>query len=162
MKLNDKGYNLIKEFEGLKLKPYLCSAQVPTIGYGSTYYENGTKVKLTDAPITKERADALFKIVADDFAKRVVPLIKKPVTQNQFNALVSFAFNLGVRALQNSTLLRLVNINPNDANIAASGPPTAAMAPRANEPMELNFCLMYPPMVDPSDELGAVPGRLAR
>jgi lysozyme len=118
MKLNDKGYNLIKEFEGLKLKPYLCSAQVPTIGYGSTYYENGTKVKLTDAPITKERADALFKIVADDFAKRVVPLIKKPLTQNQFNALVSFAFNLGVRALQNSTLLRLVNINPNDANIA--------------------------------------------
>jgi lysozyme len=118
MKLDKKGYDLIKEFEGLKLKPYLCSASVPTIGYGSTYYENGTKVKLTDAPITKERADALFKIVADDFAKRVVPLIKKPLTQNQFNSIVSFAFNLGVRALQNSTLLRLVNINPNDANIA--------------------------------------------
>ena len=118
MKLDKKGYDLIKEFEGLKLKPYLCSASVPTIGYGSTYYENGKKVKLTDAPITKERADALFQIVADDFAKKVVPLIKKPLTQNQFNALVSFAFNLGVRALQNSTLLRLVNINPNDANIA--------------------------------------------
>jgi lysozyme len=118
MKLDKKGYDLIKEFEGLKLKPYLCSASVPTIGYGSTYYENGTKVKLTDAPITKERADTLFQTVADDFAKRIVPLIKKPVTQNQFNALVSFAFNLGVRALQNSTLLRLVNINPNDANIS--------------------------------------------
>jgi lysozyme len=118
MKLDKKGYDLIKEFEGLKLKPYLCSASVPTIGYGSTYYENGKKVKLTDAPITKERADALFQIVADDFAKRVVPLIKKPLTQNQFNSIVSFAFNLGVRALQNSTLLRLVNINPNDANIA--------------------------------------------
>ena len=118
MKLDKKGYDLIKDFEALKLKPYLCSASVPTIGYGSTYYENGKKVKLTDAPITKERADALFQIVADDFAKRVVPLIKKPVTQNQFNSIVSFAFNLGVRALQNSTLLRLVNINPNDANIA--------------------------------------------
>jgi lysozyme len=118
MKLDKKGYDLIKEFEGLKLKPYLCSASVPTIGYGSTYYENGKKVKLTDAPITKERADALFQIVADDFAKRVVPLIKKPLTQNQFNSIVSFAFNLGVRALQNSTLLRLVNINPNDAMIA--------------------------------------------
>jgi lysozyme len=118
MKLDKKGYDLIKEFEGLKLKPYLCSASVPTIGYGSTYYENGKKVKLTDAPITKERADALFQIVADDFAKRVVPLIKKPLTQNQFNSIVSFAFNLGVRALQNSTLLRLININPNDANIA--------------------------------------------
>jgi len=118
MKLDKKGYDLIKEFEGLKLKPYLCSASVPTIGYGSTYYENGKKVKLTDAPITKERADDLFEIVADDFAKRVLPLIKKPLTQNQFNSIVSFAFNLGVRALQNSTLLRLVNINPNDANIA--------------------------------------------
>jgi lysozyme len=127
MKLDKKGYDLIKEFEGLKLKPYLCSASVPTIGYGSTYYENGTKVKLTDAPITKERADALFQIVADDFAKRVIPLIKKPVTQNQFNALVSFAFNVGIGRLVNgkyvgglggSTLLKLVNINPNDANIA--------------------------------------------
>jgi lysozyme len=118
MKLDKKGYDLIKEFEGLKLKPYLCSASVPTIGYGSTYYENGKKVKLTDTPITKERADDLFEIVADDFAKRVLPLIKKPLTQNQFNSIVSFAFNLGVRALQNSTLLRLVNINPNDANIA--------------------------------------------
>jgi lysozyme len=118
MKLDKKGYDLIKEFEGLKLKPYLCSAQVPTIGYGSTYYENGKKVKLTDAPITKERADELFQIVADDFAKRVLPLVKKTLTQNQFNSIVSFAFNLGVRALQNSTLLRLVNINPNDAMIA--------------------------------------------
>jgi lysozyme len=117
MKLNQKGYDLIKEFEGLKLKPYLCSANVPTIGYGSTYYENGNKVKMTDAPITKQRAETLFQIVADDFAKRVVPLVTKPITQNQFNALVSFAFNVGVQALRNSTLLRLLNINPNDANI---------------------------------------------
>ena len=117
MKLNKKGYDLIKEFEGLKLRPYLCSANVPTIGYGSTYYENGNKVKMTDAPITKQRAETLFQIVADDFAKRVVPLVTKPITQNQFNALVSFAFNVGVQALRNSTLLRLVNINPNDANI---------------------------------------------
>jgi lysozyme len=118
MKLDKKGYDLIKLFEGLKLKPYLCSANVPTIGYGSTYYENGNKVKMTDAPITKQRAETLFQIVADDFAKRVVPLVTKPITQNQFNALVSFAFNVGVQALRNSTLLRLVNINPNDANIA--------------------------------------------
>lgn len=118
MKLNDKGYNLIKEFEGLKLKPYLCSANVPTIGYGNTFYENGTKVKLTDAPITKERAETLFKSLADKFAIKVLPLIKKPITQNQFNALVSFAYNVGTMALQNSTLLKLVNNNPNDVNIA--------------------------------------------
>jgi lysozyme len=118
MKLDKRGYDLIKEFEGLRLKPYLCSANVPTIGYGNTFYENGTKVKLTDAPITKERAETLFKSLADRFAVRVLPLIKKPVTQNQFNALVSFAYNVGVTALSNSTLLRLVNNNPNDANIA--------------------------------------------
>ena len=118
MKLDKKGCDLIKEFEGLRLKPYLCSANVPTIGYGNTFYENGTKVKLTDAPITKERAETLFKSLADRFSVRVLPLIKKPVTQNQFNALVSFAYNVGVTALSNSTLLRLVNNNPNDANIA--------------------------------------------
>lgn len=118
MKLNDKGYNLIKEFEGLSLKPYLCSANVPTIGYGNTFYENGTKVKMTDAPISKERAETLFKSLADKFAVRVVPLIKKPITQNQFNSLVCFAYNVGVTALANSTLLKLVNNNPNDANIS--------------------------------------------
>jgi lysozyme len=118
MKIDKKGYDLIKEFEGLSLKPYKCSAGVPTIGYGSTYYENGTRVQMSDAPITKQRAEQLLQHTADRVASKVANLIKKPVTQNQFNALVSFAFNLGVRALQNSTLLRLVNINPNDANIA--------------------------------------------
>lgn len=118
MKLNETGYNLIKEFEGLRLKPYLCSAGVPTIGYGSTFYENGSKVKLTDMPITKLRAEQLLRNTADKFAERVAVLITKPVTQNQFNALVSFAFNVGVSALKVSTLLKLVNNNPNDANIS--------------------------------------------
>ena len=118
MKLDKKGLDLIAEFEGLSLKPYLCSAKVPTIGYGSTFYENGTKVKLTDAPITKQRAEQLLKNTADKFAEKVAVLITKPITQNQFNALVSFAFNVGVSALKVSTLLKLVNNNPNDANIA--------------------------------------------
>lgn len=118
MKLDKKGLDLIAEFEGLSLKPYLCSAKVPTIGYGSTFYENGTKVKLTDAPITKQRAEQLLKNTADKFAEKVAVLLKKPVTQNQFNALVSFAFNVGVSALKISTLLKLVNANPNDENIA--------------------------------------------
>ena len=118
MRLDKKGLDLIAEFEGLSLKPYLCSAKVPTIGYGSTFYENGTKVKLTDAPITKQRAEQLLKNTADKFAEKVAVLITKPVTQNQFNALVSFAFNVGVSALKVSTLLKLVNNNPNDGNIA--------------------------------------------
>lgn len=118
MKIDKRGLDLIKEFEGLSLKPYLCSAKVPTIGYGSTFYESGAKVQMTDKPITKERAEDLLEIVANRFATRVFSMLKKPVTQNQFNALVSFAFNVGTTALQNSTLLKLVNNNPNDANIS--------------------------------------------
>jgi lysozyme len=118
MRLDQKGYDLIKSFEGLSLEPYKCSAGVPTIGYGSTYYENGIKVQMSDAPITGARADILLKNVADRFAQKVANLIKKPITQNQFNALVSFAFNVGSGALASSTLLKLVNENPNNALIS--------------------------------------------
>jgi lysozyme len=117
-KLNSKGYELIKSFEGLVLKPYKCSALIPTIGYGNTYYENGVKVQMSDPPITKQRAEELLKHSADRYSSKVANLIKKPVTQNQFNALVSFCFNVGSGALASSTLLKLVNINPNDAMIA--------------------------------------------
>jgi lysozyme len=118
MKIDKKGLSLIAEFEGLSLKPYKCSASIPTIGYGSTYYENGTRVQMSDAPITKQRAEQLLQHTADRFASKVANLIKKPVTQNQFNALVSFAFNVGSGALASSTLLKLVNVNPNDIMIA--------------------------------------------
>jgi lysozyme len=117
MKLNREGYNLIKSFEGLRLKPYLCSAKVPTIGYGSTFYENNKKVLMSDPPITKQRAEELLQISADRFARKVVNLVKKPITQNQLNALTSFAYNLGSGALASSTLLKKVNVNPNDVTI---------------------------------------------
>ena len=118
MKLNKDGYDLIKTFEGLSLKPYKCSAGVPTIGYGNTYYENGVKVQMSDGIISKQRAEELLKYSADRYGLKVANLLKKPVTQNQFNALVSFAYNVGSGALASSTLLKLVNINPNDAMIA--------------------------------------------
>jgi lysozyme len=56
MKLNTQGYRLICMFEGFSAKPYLCSAKVPTIGYGSTYYLNGRRVTLLDKPITELEA----------------------------------------------------------------------------------------------------------
>lgn len=118
MKLNSVGYDLIKGFEGLSLKPYKCSANISTVGYGNTYYENGVKVQMSDPSITKQRAEELLKHSADRYASKVANLLKKPVTQNQFNALVSFCFNIGSGALASSTLLKLVNINPNDAMIA--------------------------------------------
>lgn len=118
MQLNDSGYKLITQFEGLKLKPYLDSIKVPTIGYGSTYYADGKRVTMADKAITQPEAFELFKSVADKFAKRVNLLIKKPVTQNQFNSLVSLAYNIGMGNFQSSTLLKKVNANPNDPSIA--------------------------------------------
>jgi len=117
-KIDANGIKLITDWEGLKLKPYLCSANVPTIGYGSTRYENGNKVKLTDAPITKERALELFKNTLHTYERDVDALARDDINQNQFNALVSFAYNLGTTALRNSTLLKKVNLNPNDKTIA--------------------------------------------
>jgi lysozyme len=116
MKLNQSGIDLMHQFEGLKLDAYLCPAKIPTIGWGSTFYEDGRKVKLGDK-ITKERADNLFLAIAEDFAKRVRTLLKKEVTENQFSALVSFAYNVGVGNLRTSTLLKKVNANPSDPSI---------------------------------------------
>lgn len=118
MKLNDKGYDLIKRFEGYSDRPYKCPAGISTIGYGNTYYPNGTKVKITDKQITREYANEILAHTADEFAADVLKLVKSKITVNQLNALTSFAYNVGVANLQKSTLLKLVNLNPNDAMIA--------------------------------------------
>ena len=118
MKLSDKGYDLIKKFEGYSDRPYKCPAGIPTIGYGNTYYPNGVKVKLTDKQITKEYANEMLAFVADNFAKDVLKVVKSNITVNQLNALTAFAYNLGITNFRNSSLLKLVNNNPNDANIA--------------------------------------------
>ena len=118
-KISQKGLDLIKKFEGLRLKPYLCAAGVPTIGYGNTFYENGTKVKLTDSPITEERATELLMHSLTSFEKHVDSYCRDDINQNQFDALVSFAFNLGPANLKNSTLLKKLNVNPSDETIRA-------------------------------------------
>ena len=119
MKLDESGYKLIQEFEGLSLVPYLCSAKVATIGYGNTFYPSGKKVTMQDQPISLATAKWMLKETADKFAADVDKLIKANLNQNQFNAIVSFAFNLGITSLGKSTLLKKVNINPNDPTIAA-------------------------------------------
>lgn len=122
MKLSPNGFLLIAEFEGLRLSPYYATAEekakgIVTIGYGSTFYPNGTKVKIADPPITKTKAMELLQITANSFAEKVNDLIKKEVNQNQFDALVSLAYNIGIGAFKVSSVLRLVNSNPNDPNI---------------------------------------------
>lgn len=118
MEVNKAGKDLIKQFEGCKLKAYQCPALLWTIGFGNTFYEDGTKVKPGDV-ITQERANELLDIIVEDFAKKVKPLIKQNLTDNNFSALVSFAYNAGVTNLKNSTLLKKVNANPKDPSIRA-------------------------------------------
>ena len=118
MEVNKAGKDLIKQFEGCKLKAYKCPAGLDTIGYGNTWYPDGTKVKPGDV-ISQERANELLDIIVEDFAKKVKPLIKQNLTDNNFSALVSFAYNAGVTNLKNSTLLKKVNANPKDPSIRA-------------------------------------------
>ena len=115
--ISPKGLELIKYFEGLSLKPYLCSAGVPTIGYGTTRYPNGVKVKMSDQHINKAQAEEYLRHDVRQFELAVDALCVDTINQNQFDALSSFAYNLGANALRNSTLLRKVNANPNDPTI---------------------------------------------
>lgn len=117
--ISETGVNLIKSFEGLSLKPYKCPAGVPTIGYGNTFYENGTKVKMTDSAITEDRATELLKHSLEKFEQYVDSYCVDTISQHQFDALVSFCFNLGPANLKKSTLLKKVNANPADETIHA-------------------------------------------
>ena len=117
MKLDNKGYMLICEFEGFSAKPYLCPAKLATIGYGNTFYKDGKKVTMVDPPITRIEAFDMFKDIADKFAKRVSTCVTSPINQNQFNSLVSFTYNVGVANFMNSTILKRVNSNHNDPDI---------------------------------------------
>jgi lysozyme len=98
------GLDLVKSFEGLKLRAYLCPAKVWTIGYGST----GPHVT-PGKVITEAQANDLLQDDLDRFEKAVTRLVTVPLTQNQYDALVSFAFNVGISALERSTLLKRVN-----------------------------------------------------
>lgn len=102
MKTSNEGIELIKRFEGLHLKSYRCSANVLTIGWGST-----GKHVTEDLVITRDEAEELLKSDLLRFERGVSMLCGK-LEQNQFDALVSFAFNLGLGALQRSTLRQKV------------------------------------------------------
>lgn len=103
MKISQDGINLIKHFEGCRLKAYLDSVSVPTIGYGHT---KGVKEGMI---ITETKAEELLKQDLEYFENRVLDLVKVNLTQHQFDALVSFAFNVGEGNLKKSTLLKKLN-----------------------------------------------------
>ena len=115
--MNRVGVDLVKSFEGLKLDAYRCSANKETIGYGNTFYEDGSKVKMGDK-ITPERADKLLTFILDKFEDSVKRLVTSDLNDNQLSAVVSFAYNCGVNNLKSSTLLKKINSNPDDPTIA--------------------------------------------
>jgi lysozyme len=104
MKTSDKGINLIKKFEGFSSVPYLCPAGKWTIGYGWTLGVNKDSKPITETEATKLLADGL-----ENYETGVLDCVDVDLQQCEFDALVSFAYNLGVHALRGSTLLKRLN-----------------------------------------------------
>jgi len=105
MVTSKKGIAFIASFEGFASKPYRDSAGIPTIGYGFTYYPNGKKVTMQDKPITKAEALEIKAKILPNYEKIVNKKVKVPLTQNQFDALVSHTYNTG----GSDTLFKLIN-----------------------------------------------------
>ena len=108
MRMSADGLALVKEFEGLRLKAYKCPAAVWTIGYGHTSAA-GAPIVSADMLISKENAEEILQRDMVQYEDGVRNLVKVGLTQGQFDALVDFAYNAGVGALQKSTLLKKVN-----------------------------------------------------
>lgn len=115
MRLDKTGLDFIRSKEGFREYAYSDGIRW-AIGYGNTFYENGVPVKRGDF-ITKERAEKLFEYIAQDFERQVDARIVKALTQNQFNALVSYAYNRGIGSFERSVLLQMVNTNPDNIRI---------------------------------------------
>lgn len=109
MNIGDRGLDLIRAFEGFRADPYLDAVGVPTIGYGSTYYPDGQRVRLTDPPISEPEARRLMQATLAEFEDGIADALQVEVTQSQFDALICWAFNIGVSAAQNSTLMKKLN-----------------------------------------------------
>lgn len=113
MKTSQIGIDLIKYFEGFISKPYLCPAGVATIGYGSTKYVDGKKVKLNDKAINENEATLLLKNTLAIYENIVNKKVKVQLKQSQFDALVSHTYNTG----GSNTLFNLINNEANDESI---------------------------------------------
>ena len=109
MKISEHGIFVIQNFEGLCLDAYRDVAGVWTIGYGSTRYHDGRPVKPGDKLANEQQAGALFSNILGQYEDAVNHCVKVPLTQNQFDALVSFTYNEGTGALRQSTLLKKLN-----------------------------------------------------
>ena len=111
--------NFIKNFEGERLKSYRDTGNILTIGFGSTYNHDAKRKVQEGDIIDKETALRWLRLDAGKFAAGVKKLVKVPINQNQLDSLTSFAYNLGLGALQTSTLLRKLNAGAPKEEVAA-------------------------------------------
>jgi lysozyme len=116
MKTSENGLRLIAKYEGFRREPYLDAVGVPTIGYGNTFYTDNRKVSMQDKPITEEQGRTLLKEIVKTFEKDVLKVVPK-LNQNQFDAVVSLVYNIGIGNFNSSTLLKRIKANPNDPDI---------------------------------------------
>jgi len=116
-KISTNGLTVLKHLEGFRAKPYLDGAGIATIGYGSTYYKDGKRVHLADAPIGEYEASCLLDDLLVHFERSVDAYTRDDITQNQFDSLVLFSYNVGANAFKNSTLLKCVNEYKSDDEI---------------------------------------------
>lgn len=114
MKISENGLKLIQGFESFVNAPYLDSARVWTIGYGSTYYPNGKPVTGRDKPITREYAETIQRhVISKDFEPVINELLEKEIasgfiTQNMYDAIISLTYNIGVSGFKRSSVLKLL------------------------------------------------------
>jgi len=114
LKINGEGLKLVRKSEGFYSKPYLDPVKIPTIGYGTIQYPNGKPVTMKDPPITEAQAEEYLRHEVKEKEDAVRKMVKVPLNENQFSSLVSFSYNVGTGALQDSTLLKKLNAGDYD------------------------------------------------
>ena len=146
MNVSDNFFTIILLFEGFEKCPYLDSVNIPTIGIGTTVYPNGKRVTMKDACITKDQAKEYVKLHIRPIEIDLEGFLPK-INQNQFDALVSFIYNIGMGAFRKSTLLKKAMKDPNDPAIAqefmkwnkAGGKVLAGLTKRRKQESDLYF-----------------------
>lgn len=109
MEISENGINFIKQYEGFRSDPYLDSAGIPTIGYGTICYLDGTRVTMDDPPINEMQAQGYLQNNINGKCAVLNNIITVDLNQNQYDALCSLAYNIGINAFKNSTLLKDLN-----------------------------------------------------
>ena len=116
LKISPNGIALIKGFEYFVPHQYLDSVGVSTIGYGSTRYQNGNKPQKGET-ITEPDATALLVWAVNNYSGALAGSIKSELNQNQQDAILSFVYNIGIGAFEKSTVLKIINVDPNNPDI---------------------------------------------